>query len=357
MSNITMNNGATFAEGSAILGNVIKEIVSTSDAQVGLVNEAAKYGFVMDEVTLPNAVITSMVGPEALSEIDEDGEIPLSKLLQGYEKGYQIKMWGRATKASKLFMEWLKKGESIRNAMDSSVQAEIRKLAEDVGRLIDGATMTANIQMAKIFARGGVATESYGPGSPAPDGVALFSTSHVVKKTGATFSNKMNAGATLSAANLQTALNMFKTTIKTDNGYSMRAADVYTLLIPRALEVTARGILNTTGNGAGMYAGTGSNANLLNTFNFDGNRVELVILDMLGEPDENGATIGTTTQWFLMDKAYALKYKCLRMFTLWSNEVNSYYDNKTKAYVVDLTTGLGFDHYGAHQCTVGYIGD
>lgn len=61
MSNINMQTGATYAEGSAILGNVIKEIVTNSDAQVGLVNEASKYGFVMDEVTLPNAVITSMV--------------------------------------------------------------------------------------------------------------------------------------------------------------------------------------------------------------------------------------------------------------------------------------------------------
>jgi hypothetical protein len=58
---LEMNTGATYAEGSEILGRVIKEIVDTATAQVGLVNEVSKYGFVQDEVTLPNAVITSMV--------------------------------------------------------------------------------------------------------------------------------------------------------------------------------------------------------------------------------------------------------------------------------------------------------
>lgn len=265
-------------------------------------------------------------------------------------------MYGLRTKCSKLFMEWVKKGADVRNAMDSSVQAEIKKLTEDVSRLLDGATMTANIQMAKIFANGGLATASYGHSSPSPDGVALFSASHVVKKTGATFSNKMAGSSTLSAVNLQTALGMFKTTIKTSNGYSMRNADVYTLLVPRALEQTARVILNGTGNNAGIFAGTGNNATLLNTFNFEGNKVELVVLDMLGEPDENGTTIGTATQWFLMDRAYALRYKAFRMFTLWSNEIESEYDFDTKSFAVDLTTGLGFDHYQP-ECVVGYIGD
>ena len=265
-------------------------------------------------------------------------------------------MYGLATKCSKLFMEWLKKGESIRNAMDSSIQAELRKLAEDVARLVDGATLTANIQMAKIFANAGVATNAYGFGSASPDGVALIATNHVIKKTGLTWSNRLAPGAVLNATNLQLAINRFKTTIKTANGYSMRTADVYTLLVPRALETTARTILNSGNNMAGMFAGTGSNANLLNQFAFEGNKIELVVVDMLGEPDENGVAIGNTAMWFLMDKAYALRYKAFRMFTLWSNEVDNYFDKSTKSYIVDITTGLGFDHYQP-EAIVGYLGD
>jgi hypothetical protein len=114
MSDILMQTGGTFAEGSAILGNVIKNIVKNSDAQVGLINESSKYGFIMDEVSLPNAVVTSFVGPEPLQEIDEDGVIPLRRLQQGYEKGYEVKMYGLGTKCTKLFMEWLKKGADVR---------------------------------------------------------------------------------------------------------------------------------------------------------------------------------------------------------------------------------------------------
>jgi hypothetical protein len=136
----------------------------------------------------------------------------------------------------------------------------------------------------------------------------------------------------------------------------MRTADVYTLLVPRALETTARTILNSGNNMAGMFAGTGSNANLLNQFAFEGNKIELVVVDMLGEPDENGVAIGNTAMWFLMDKAYALRYKAFRMFTLWSNEVDNYFDKSTKSYIVDITTGLGFDHYQP-EAIVGYLGD
>jgi hypothetical protein len=240
--------------------------------------------------------------------------------------------------------------------MDSSVQTELNKLAQDVSYLMDGATLTVNTLMAKIFANAGVTTNAFGFGSASPDTRALIATNHIVKKTGATWSNRAAPSAVLTSANLLLGIAAFKNTIKTSNGYSMRTADMYTLLVPRALETTARVILNSSGDQAGLWAGTGSNSTLMNVFSFQGSRIELVVLDMLGEPDELGATIGLNTMWFLMDKAYALKYKAFRIFNLWNNEVSNYYDDKTKSYFVDLTTGYGVDHYQP-EAIFGYLGD
>ena len=61
MSDVKFQTGANFAEGSAILNPIIQEISNQTDAQVGLENEAAKYGFVVGDVLTPNGEITSMV--------------------------------------------------------------------------------------------------------------------------------------------------------------------------------------------------------------------------------------------------------------------------------------------------------
>lgn len=61
MSNIDFKVGANYAEGSAILAPTIQEIANQTEAQVGLANEADKYGFVMGDVLTPTGEITSMV--------------------------------------------------------------------------------------------------------------------------------------------------------------------------------------------------------------------------------------------------------------------------------------------------------
>lgn len=61
ISNVNFQSGVTFAEGSQILSPLIQEIADMVDAEVGLKDEAAKYGFTIGEVLTPSGVITSMV--------------------------------------------------------------------------------------------------------------------------------------------------------------------------------------------------------------------------------------------------------------------------------------------------------
>lgn len=347
MSNINLQTGANYAEGYAILSPLIQEIANQTEAQVGLVDEAAKYGFVMGDALSPTGEITAMVWPEPLAEIDEDGVAPLLTLLQGFTKGYAMKSYGRKHKCTKVFYEWINKGAHMVGA-DSSVQKELQWFKEAVERLVAGSTLTLNIQIAKIFANGFSASSVYWAGSPSPDGQPLFSASHVVKKTGATFSNLISSGSFLTATTLEAAIQSYKTGIYTANGYRIKTPEVFDLLVPRALETTARKILNAAGDQAGVYAGTGSNANLLNVFSFQGSKVRLTVLDMLGEVDESGAVIGGANagaMWFLLNKEYALRYKAFRVFRLWANQITMWKDDETDSFFTKLTVHFGVDHY------------
>lgn len=354
-SNVNFQTGANFGEGSQILSPIIQEIANQTEAQVGLEVESAKYGFVVGDVLTPGGEITAMVGPEPLQEVDEDGIVPLVTLLQGYTKSYAMKTYGLKHKCTKVFYEWIKRGAQMVGA-DSSVAAELNKFKEAVERLVAGSTLTLNIQIAKVLGNGFSITAAYGAGSPSPDGVALFSASHVVKKTGATYSN-LCTGA-LTATTLTSSIQQYKTAVYTPNGYRIKTPDVFDLLVPRALETTARQILNSGGDQAGVYAGTGNNANLLNVFSFAGSKVRLTVLDMLGEVDETGTKVGganADAMWFLMNREYALRYKAFRVFRLWDNEIKMWQDEETDSFFTKLTAHFGVDHYNP-EAIMGYAG-
>lgn len=78
-----------------------------------------------------------------------------------------------------------------------------------------------------------------------PDGVALFSASHVLKG-GGTARNLLSTAADLSATSLQTALVDWQTQMKVESGQLVAPANDLILFVPPALEFTADRILNST---------------------------------------------------------------------------------------------------------------
>ena len=266
-----------------------------------------------------------------------------------------MKSYGAKHKCTKVFLEWLKNASTIQGA-DSSVKVELNKFKEAIERLVAGSMLVMNEQIAQVYAKGFSVTSAYGAGSAGGDGKALFATDHPIKKTGGTFSNRAAAGQVLSAANLEAAILAYKTNVKTANGYRIKLPEVFDLLVPRVLETSARKILNSNGDQAGVYAGTGTNANLLNVFSFQGSKVRLTVVDMIGELAADGTTIGNDAMWFLLNKEYALRYKAFRVFRLWSNEITSWVDNETDAMFTKITTHFGVDFYNP-ECVYAYAGD
>lgn len=355
MSNITFATGANFAEGRDILNPVIQEIINQNQAQVGLEDEMPLLGFTMGSAMTPDGEITGMVGPEPLQPMDEDGVASLVTILQGWTKKYQLSEYGLKNKCTKIFSKWIENGAQMQGA-DSSVLIELNKFKEQIERLLDGNILTRNEVMTKVFANGFSVTAAYGPGSATGDGVALFSASHVIKKTGATFSNLL--GSALSAASLEAAIQTYKTAMYTPNGYRVKTPDIFTLMVPRALETTARKILNSNGDQAGIYAGTANNANLLNVFSFQGSKVRLVVLSMLGELGADGAKIGganADAMWFLANTEYNLKYKAFRVFQLWDKDVSMWKDDETDSIFTKITTYFTADAYN-WEGIMGYPG-
>lgn len=366
ISNLNLQTGGNFAAGAQVLSPMILEMYSQREAQIGMEDQSSALGFVPFMVYAPSQVVTSMIGPTASQAVDDDETLKIKAIVQGYEKSYNLQQYGNAYRCTKVLTKWIEAGASGSNLSDG-IKAELEKLKENIEALVDGDMIRQNIEAAQVYAKGGLATSAFGAGSPAGDGVALFSTAHVVKSTGATYSNRMAAGKLLTATTLEEAIQKFKTEIKMDNGYSVKTADVYTLYVGRALEVAARKILNSTGAQAGMFAGTGSNSALLNTFNFQGSKVELVVIDMLGEPDGSGVAASVVggdaataaKMWFLTNKAELVKYRGLRRVSLpsWNREVRVYQENNPAATYAAVDNYFAFDHFGAHPFMVGYLGD
>jgi hypothetical protein len=176
------------------------------------------------------------------------------------------------------------------------------------------------------------------------------------------FSNVLNgSGQTqdkaLSATSLQWALDNQKTALRMQNGdFVGNAAGTYELRVPRALEQTARVILQQNNDTKFMFAGTGSNANLLNSFTFKGNVVTLKVIEPRGRTLKDGTTLGSNTLRCLVNPEVIKEGAALRYITLRGENVETHYDFDTKNYFASIDLSFACDHYGAQYGIVGSRG-
>lgn len=115
------------------------------------------------------------------------------------------------------------------------------------------------------------------------DSKPLFSTAHPLVDSPDTGCNLMTGA--LTDANLKDAMKMMRETV--DEAGNLISAKATTLVVPPALEFTAKAILNSTQL-------SGSNFNDVNTIK--GN-LDIVVMDWLG-----AAAGGSDTAWYVMDK-------------------------------------------------------
>lgn len=130
----------------------------------------------------------------------------------------------------------------------------------------------------------GFTTDAGGSGnSQIYDGKALFATDHALLDSSDTGCN-LTTGE-LNDANLKIAMQMMRETV--DEAGNLINAKATTLIVPPALEFTAKAILNST-------QVSGSDLNDTNTVK---GSLDLIVYDFIGE-----AAGGSDTAWYIMDK-------------------------------------------------------
>lgn len=354
--NVKFSNGAFFDTGRDILTPLLVEMENEFETIAGLEDEYTKLGFTMYTPLTPDGKISSLIWPQALVKIGEDEEAPVLTLEQGYIKWYELETRALQHKITKVFKKWLESNQGIAGA-DSSVKAELANLVDAMKYLVEGYALTLNIIATKVLANGFSVSAANWPGSPSWDGKSLFATDHIIKKTWGTFSNVIYSttnNPAFSATALQDAIIKMKKDLRAMNGRRIKTPEYFDLVVGRALETTARQILNSTSDQAGVYAWTGNNANLLNVFSFNGSKVRLVVSNILWDLGEvDSEVVGSDTQWFVLNTEQLVKRKAFRLIHLWEKEITVYTNEATSSTFVKLDTHFTADHYDAQSFIVG----
>lgn len=318
-------------------------------------------GFYMQKPLNPDQKVSVKVGARELSELTEGQVLPLIDAGKGPDKGMLVKPYGGMMSTTKLAHDWANSTQTLKGA-DASVKQAIGDFVENIKDLKSGASMDKAIEATAVLTSGFANTAANGPGSLTPGGQFLFDTDHpYTGGGGGTFRNvlggdygTLNDG--LDATALQFAIDILKSETKTQRGHKIIKPDHYTLVVPTELEVTAGGILNTAGTSAGIYAGTGSNANLVNTFYFNGNKVMFVSNPYIGYTTNEKGTLGADTNWFVVNGRGMKDQRGLRYIVLNEGELETFYDPKTKDYFVSYYHACAIDHFGAEPYVVGSQG-
>lgn len=364
MADIRFNNTLAFnGNGNDILNPLISDIFDADKTSFEINNDiTAKLGIKETRALTPDQKFRQTIGAYELDAIGEGEDFPTMQTGFAKEKGFAVTVYANQIAITKLFKKWIESAQSLRGA-DTSVQKEWATLAENIRALRYGRVKTMNIVSTELFSLGFAVVATNGPGSATAYGQPLFSASHPYGSgvTAGTFQNVLGGSYgtlndDLNATSLQAALNVHKQSLRMQNGDRIDTPSKYILLVPRALAVTARSLLNTAGNQVGVYAGTGSNASLLNTFSYQGNTVEIMELPYEGGKKKNGTTVGSDTQWFLLNAEGAEMASAMRKITLWDAEFGTYTNDSNKTSYVTVDMAFTIDHFGLEAFVVGSLG-
>lgn len=334
----------TTHEGFKLIRSNIEKIVDELELDPTLDGVAEALGFVFTPVTRPDGKITTLKWVLDLEEIGELDELPLLEDEEGPEKGYELKrFWGKNA-ISKAASKWLDKAR-----MDSTIPAEVKdeiaKLTNKVSRLSARAKKARNFLATQLLVKGFSITSDFGPGSPTPYGQPLFSAVQPIGTTSTTQSNLMTGGAAvLSQTNLEAAIDRIRN-MRDGNGTVIWLASSYTLVVGYQQEKLARKILNDGSNFAAASLDVQVNNSVtMSVFQWDGFKINLLVLTTLGQPSVSG-TVGTGTEWFLLNHELASEMEAFRLIPLYEAEIDSYKDSNNKVTYIDVDMSFTVDHY------------
>ena len=308
----------------------------------------------------PSQTFTTKSAPTSMGNVLETGIPENADMVFTPKKGiYQVEV-ARKYSRSHLFTKWARQAKTLQGAPDA-IQAELLDVAAETRDLALAYDSRYAEELVKLLTKGFSVTTAAGPGSATPKGKALFDT-HPYGVTGSsisgTFTNFTNGAFTFDPNNstdltngttrLQTLINQLKA-VRDENGKYIKQIGPYKLYVSRIREVFWKSVLN---NGS-KFSGQGTNAMRENQFLFDGNIVEIVVLDLLGQPDYQGVNIGTTDYIFVTNSGALKQAKAIKTYRLYPLTIESWVNMDTKVLTTDARAAIGCDHYGAEKFIAG----
>lgn len=349
-----LDNGLTFeGSGREVLDAYVVDTIKQND----LMEDHKQYKAILDytdtSLLHPDQKFTSRTPNGGLKSITETGIKPTRDFVFGPKKGLSQREIGNKFTMSFLMSEWTKKAKNLAGA-PMGIEAELIDISEQSKDLVQGYDISYAEEMVKVLTMGFAVTTAEGPGSAcARDGLALFSASHLLKD-GTTFSNLLSttvdyASVTDGEAELQSAIDLLKK-MKFDNGKKIQQPKgvPYKLYCSRVRETYWLSVINNNS----VNAGTGSNSAKENVFNFKNNLVQVVPLDLLGDTDADGTTIGTDQYWFVTNPVAVRKMKALRCANLYPPRIKNFENDETDEMNTSIRAIVGAGSYDAEFCII-----
>jgi len=345
--------------GFPLLDTTIIETFNRDDILPDHKQYRASMGFVETPILSINQTFAAKSAPKAMDNVLETGIAKVAEKTFTPKKGIYQREISNKYERSKLFTAYAKNAKTLQGAPDG-VEAELLLIAEDTRDLALAYDIRYAEDMVKVWAKWFSITADKWPGSATPKGKALFDT-HTYGKTGdlisGTFTNFTNWAITFTSSSadilagttrLQTLISQLKNT-RDENGKFVRQGGLYKLYCSRIREVFWKQVLN---NGS-TFSGQGSNAMQENQFLFEGNKVELVVLDLLGQPDFEWNLIGTTDMIFVTNTITLAQSKAFKTYSVYPLTIDSWENKDTKVLTTDARATIGMDHFWAELYIVG----
>lgn len=316
VTNANFNGLYNYAQGKNLLDKNAISVIKAADEDIRLRDSAmSDLFFTSQTAKTENDVIYTNIGDGFLDEAGEGERATFLDTKSGRKKGFEMRYFKKAIQISDVLVAWLKENDMSTEGVQ--ISAEMR---EELGRYLDNAKelmmakhRTLNKEMLAIYNQATIATNSYGAGSPSPDGKALADTGRTSKLGNKAWANKTTGAFTV--AKLKEMIGQLRDA-RWDNGTKVGPLQspnsFYTLMYPSSIADTVIEELNTIGNTAGVYAGTGNNANDLSLFVAPGFKVRLFENPLL----EDESLGGSETQFHLVNGDLAMRTKAFRVIDL-----------------------------------------
>lgn len=325
-----------FGGGHRLLNPLLTHVMEEELQGYDLAGELSKLALSPKTVYSPTERFSSAGEFGDLKEIPESGIAPDVHVSKGRDKGYQFHTRGGKIVYTRLLTEWLQTSRELANIPSDTTGIQyLRHIKESSTGLVRSGIRKLLELGASLYTKGFSATQINGPAGTGEDGEALFSIHHPYKDGTAEYANcgmKVSGNIVhpaLSEDSLLHAIKMLKGTAidgvqgpVLQNGMKIDNMDgVYDLIIPIELEAEAGRILNVTGDWIpytfnGKSSDANGNSAQTNVFSWRGYKVRVIPMSIFGWTNEDGTSVGTTTNWFLRNTRFIRETKSLQMANL-----------------------------------------